>query len=150
MVRRPSDSAESGRGKGAADGCGGSFPLLCVAYSFSIDTRATRGASITGDEPFYLLTTQSLLADGDFDLANQYETRSYESFFDHTDEFWRLSVPQPDDDLLSPYNPGLSILVIPGFGLAGLNGVQIQLMMMGPPPWPWHSCWLTASLAFAG
>ena len=62
--------------------------MLCVAYSFSIDMRATRGASITGDEPFYLLTTQSLLADGDFDLANQYETRSYESLFDHPDELW--------------------------------------------------------------
>ena len=47
------------------------FLLLSVAYAFSVDIRATRGASITGDEPFYLLTTQSLLADGDFDLRNQ-------------------------------------------------------------------------------
>ena len=88
MVPHPSNSAESGQGKGAAAGCGGPFPLLCVAYSFSIDMRATRGASITGDEPFYLLTIQSLLADVDFDLANQYETRSYESLFDHPDELW--------------------------------------------------------------
>jgi len=107
------------------------FLLLCIAYSFSIDIRATRGASITGDEPFYLLTTQSLLADGDFDLTNQYETRSYESFFDHPDELWRQSVPQPDGDLLSPYNPGLSFLVIPGFGLGGLKGAQVQLMVLG-------------------
>ena len=107
------------------------FLLLCVVYSFSVDIRATRGASITGDEPFYLLTTQSLLADGDFDLANQYEARSYESFFDHPDELWRQSVPQPDGDLLSPHNPGLSFLVIPGFGLAGLAGAQIQLMVLG-------------------
>ena len=105
--------------------------LLCIAYSFSIDIRATRGASITGDEPFYLLTTQSLLADGDFDLTNQYETRSYESFFDHPDELWRQSVPQPDGDLLSPHNPGLSFLVIPGFGLGGLTGAQVQLMVLG-------------------
>ena len=47
------------------------FLLLSVAYAFSVDIRATRGASITVDEPFYLLTTQSLLADGDFDLRNQ-------------------------------------------------------------------------------
>ena len=107
------------------------FLLLCVAYSFSIDIRATRGASITGDEPFYLLTTQSLLADADFDLTNQYEARSYESFFDHPDELWRQSVPQPDGDLLSPHNPGLSFLVIPGFGLGGLAGAQIQLMALG-------------------
>ena len=107
------------------------FLLLCVAYSFSIDLRATRGASITGDEPFYLLTTQSLLADGDFDLTNQYKARSYESFFDHPDELWRQSVPQPDGDLLSPHNPGLSLLVIPGFGLGGLAGTQVQLMVLG-------------------
>ena len=107
------------------------FLLLCVVYSFSVDIRATRGASITGDEPFYLLTTQSLLTDGDFDLTNQYEARSYESFFDHPDELWRQSVPQPDGDLLSPHNPGLSFLVIPGFGLGGLAGAQVQLMVLG-------------------
>ena len=107
------------------------FLLLCVAYSFSVGIRATRGASISGDEPFYLLTTQSLLADGDFDLTNQYETRSYKSFFDHPDGLWRQSVPQPDGDLLSPHNPGLSFLVIPGFALGGLVGAQIQLMTLG-------------------
>ena len=95
------------------------FRLLCLAYSFSIDIRATRGASITGDGPFCLLTTQSLLADGDFDLTNQYKAKSYESFFDHPGDLWRQSVPQADGDLLSPHNPGLSFLVIPGFGLGG-------------------------------
>ncbi len=108
------------------------FLLLCVAYSFSVDIRATRGASITGDEPFYLLTTQSLLADGDFDLANQYEERSYQSFFDHPNGLWRQSEPKPDHgQLLSPHNPGLSFLVIPGFGLGGLAGAQVQLMALG-------------------
>ena len=107
------------------------FLLLCVAYWFSIDIRATRGASISGDEPFYLMTTQSLLGDGDFDLTNQYETRSYTSFFDHPGDLWKQSVPQPDGDLLSPHNPGLSFLVIPGFGLGGLKGAQVQLMLLG-------------------
>ena len=106
------------------------FLLLCAAYSFSIDIRATRGASISGDEPFYLLTTQSLLTDGDFDLANQYEARSYESFFDHPNGLWYQSVPQPDGDLLSPHNPGLSIVLIPGFSLGGLKGAQVQLIAM--------------------
>ena len=94
--------------------------------------RATRGASISGDEPFYLLTTQSLLADGDFDLTNQYAARSYESFFDHPDGLWYQSVPKPEDgQLLSPHNPGLSLLLIPGFGLGGLAGAQVQLLVMG-------------------
>ena len=105
------------------------FLLLSLAYAFSIGIRATRGASITGDEPFYLLTAQSLIADRDLDLRNQYADRSYKSFFDHADELWRQSVPTPDGRLLSPHNPGLSLLVAPGFILGGLVGVQVQLML---------------------
>ena len=106
------------------------FLLLSVAYVFSIDIRATRGASITGDEPFYLLTTQSLLADGDFDLRNQYQSKSYESFFDHPDDLWLQSVPREDGPLLSPHNPGLSLVVVPGFVLGGLVGTQVQLLLL--------------------
>ena len=106
------------------------FLLLSVAYIFSVGIRATRGASITGDEPFYLITTQSLLADGDLDLRNQYLARTYESFFDHPDELWRQSVPTDDGRLLSPHNPGLPVLLIPGFGLGGLMGAQAQLLLM--------------------
>lgn len=106
------------------------FVLLSAAYAFSVDIRASRGAPITGDEPFYLMTTQSLLADGDLDLRNQYETRSYTSYFDHADDLWYQSTPRPDGTLLSPHNPGLSVLLIPGFGLAGLPGAQVQLLLM--------------------
>ena len=106
------------------------FLLLSIAYAFSIGMRASRGASISGDEPFYLLTTQSLLQDGDLDLVNQYETRSYEAFFDHPDGLWKQSVPTADGRLLSPHNPGLSVLLIPGFALGGLVGAQVQLLLM--------------------
>ena len=106
------------------------FLLLSSVYAFSVDIRATRGASITGDEPFYLLTTQSLLADGDFDLRNQYADRTYESFFDHPDGLWQQSVPLLNGRLLSPHNPGLSVLVIPGFVLGGLTGAQAQLLVL--------------------
>ena len=117
-------------GKRAAAGPAALSLLLAAVYTISIDIRATRGASITGDEPFYLLTTQSLLADGDFDLRNQYESKSYKSFFDHADDLWFQSVPRDDGRLLSPHNPGLSFLLIPGFALGGLVGVQIQLLLL--------------------
>ena len=106
------------------------FLLLVIAYAFSVDIRATRGASISGDEPFYLLTTQSLLADGDLDLRNQYAAKSYQSFFDHPEDLWYQSVPTDDGQILSPHNPGLSVLVIPGFVLGGLVGVQVQLLLL--------------------
>jgi hypothetical protein len=106
------------------------FLVLAVVYTGSIGLRASRGASITGDEPFYLLTTQSLLQDGDLDLTQQYAARSYRSFFDHPDGLWRQSVPRDDGVLLSPHNPGLSLLVLPGFAAAGLLGVQIELLLL--------------------
>src|SRR5690606_14540484 len=67
------------------------FALLCAAYAFSVDLRATRGASITGDEPFYLMTTKSLIDDGNLDLKAQYARQSYREFFDHPDGLWRQS-----------------------------------------------------------
>jgi hypothetical protein len=106
------------------------FAILAVASVGSIGLRASRGASITGDEPFYLLTTQSLLDDGDLDLTQQYEARSFRVFFDHPDGLWRQSVPRDDGVLLSPHNPGLSILAIPGFAIAGLVGVQVELLLL--------------------
>ncbi len=106
------------------------FLLLSAAYAFSVDIRASRGAFITGDEPFYLMTAQSILSDGDLDLRNQYETKSYKAYFDHADDLWYQSAPTPDGRLLSPHNLGLSVLVIPGFALGGLLGVQVQLLLM--------------------
>lgn len=106
------------------------FTLLVMVYIASIDIRASRGASITGDEPFYLLTTQSLFQDGDLDLRQQYQQRSYESFFDHPDGLWRQSAPLEDGTLLSPHNPGLPVLLLPGFAAAGLVGAQAQMLVM--------------------
>ena len=45
--------------------------VLSVVHAFSANIPPTRDASISGDEPLYLLTTQSLLADGDFDDERQ-------------------------------------------------------------------------------
>ena len=111
------------------------FVLLVLVYCTSIDIRASREASITGDEPFYLITTQSLLRDGDLDLRNQYATRSYESLFDHPDGLWTQSVPLADGRVLSPHNVGLSLLVLPGFAIDGLVGVQVQLVLIAALTW---------------
>ena len=122
-----------------ATGAIGIFAILILVYVASIDIRATRGASITGDEPFYLITTQSLIEDRNLDLRRQYELHSYESFFDHPDGLWTQSSARENGKLLSPHNPGLSIFIIPGFKFGGLIGVQIQMMVVAS---------LTFSLAY--
>ena len=111
------------------------FGMLLLVYSASIDIRATRDASITADEPFYLVTTQSLLQDGDLDLRNQYAARSYESFFDHPDGLWTQSVPLADGRVLSPHNVGLAVLLLPGFAVDGLVGAQVQVVLTAALTW---------------
>ena len=139
------------------------FALLVVVYSTSIDIRATRSASITADEPFYLITTQSLLQDGNLDLRNQYRTRSYEVFFDHREGLWSQSVPLADGRLLSPHNVGISVLLLPGFAIDGLVGAQVQLVLIAALTWalayvlalrltgvtPWLVWLATALVAFS-
>lgn len=106
------------------------FLLLTVAFSFSAGLRASRGAAITGDEPFYLATTQSLLHDGDLDLRNQYATHSYRSFFDHPQGLWTQAGPLPDGRMVSPHEPGLAVLLLPGFAAGGLRGAQLELALI--------------------
>jgi hypothetical protein len=85
------------------------------------------------------LTTQSLLQDGNLDLREQYARESYRSFFDHPDGLWKQSVPMADGTLLSPHQPGLSVLLLPGFWIAGLRGAQAELVLIAA---------LTFALAF--
>lgn len=50
-------------------------------------------------------------------------------FYDHEDGLWKQSVPLEGGRLLSPHNPGLSVLLAPGFALGGLVGAQVQLLV---------------------
>ena len=105
------------------------FLILVTVYVFSIDIRATNGSSITADEPFYIVTTQSLIEDRDINLNNQYEEKKYNEWFDHPNGLWSQSALTQDGRLLSPHNTGLSIFLIPGFIAAKLTGTQIQILI---------------------
>lgn len=111
------------------------FFIFFFAFLWASDIRATYGASITGDEPFYLLTTKSLISDQDLDLQNQYQNHDYEEFFDHEDGLWKQSVPLSDGTLLSPHNPGLSVFLMPGYFLGGLFGAQMQMAVTAAITW---------------
>jgi len=111
------------------------FLIFLLTFLWASDVRATYGASITADEPFYLLTTKSLISDQDLDLRNQYQNHDYEEFFDHEDGLWKQSVPLSDGTLLSPHNPGLSVFLIPGYFLGGLLGAQMQMAITAALTW---------------
>ena len=96
-----------------------------------VPLRATHSARVNVDEPFYLLTTVSLIEDGDLDLSNDYELRRYRAFFDHPEELWYQSVPTMDGRLLSPHNLGTSLLILPAYAVGGLDGVKRFLAVLG-------------------
>lgn len=104
---------------------------FAVLYQVGVPLRSTYGARINVDEPFYLLTTVSLLRDGDLDLTNDYALQRYRAFFDGPTELWTQSVPTPDGRLLSPHNVGLSALLVPAYALGGLDGAKAFLGLLG-------------------
>ena len=106
------------------------FVVVLVAGQLAVGMRASTTASITGDEPFYLLTTQSLSSDGDLDLRDEYRGHEERAFWDGTVPLWTQMEPTPDGRLLAPHDPGLSLLTLPAYELAGRRGVQRFLVVV--------------------
>jgi hypothetical protein len=86
---------------------------------------------IDGDEPFYLLVTESIVHDHDLDLANQYRDLA-------RSETRRPDLrPQPGDPVgthgeqYSRQEPFLSLLLIPGFLIGKLAGAVATIVLFG-------------------
>lgn len=79
-----------------------------------------------GDEPYYILITESLARDGDLDLANQYAALD-SSVTGRTD----LRPQFGDKGTRSRLEPFLSILLIPGFFIGKLTGILVTMALFG-------------------
>lgn len=82
------------------------------------------GVTFSGDEPNYLLTSHSLLRDGDINLANNYANQDYFSFYSKKDNP-RLKLGiygrsgRKGKGYIYPINlPGVSALMLPFYGLS--------------------------------
>lgn len=106
------------------------FLVVLAGGQLAVGMRASRTASVTGDEPFYLLTTQSLASDGDLDLRDEYRHGEEARFWDGTVPLWRQMEPTTDGRLLAPHDPGLSLLTLPAYAVGGLRGVQRFLVVL--------------------
>ncbi|HWS71398.1 MAG TPA: hypothetical protein VN605_04760 [Thermoanaerobaculia bacterium] len=88
-------------------------------------------APIDGDEPFYLLITESLVHDRDFDLRNQYADLA------HSATGRPDLVPQYNDPVgkhgqqYSRHEPFLPILMMPGYFAGGLPGALVTIAIFG-------------------
>lgn len=76
---------------------------------------------LDGDEPHYLMIAQSLLADGDLAIENNYAAREFAAFS-------RRELRPPylrrgfDGVIYSVHAPGLPVLLLPAYALAGARG----------------------------
>lgn len=85
----------------------------------------TRSIWPTGDEPHYLLLTHSLIADHDFDLANNYFNGDYKSFYPVPLD--RHVIKNGRGQEYPIHDIGLSLLLIPGYALGNRTGALVEL-----------------------
>jgi hypothetical protein len=102
--------------------------IAAIVYGLTIPATSWK---VDGDEPFYLLITESVVHDGDLDLANQYREiqRTASGRVDllpHADD-----PAGPHGERYSRYEPFLSLLMAPGYALGGLQGALAIIALFG-------------------
>ena len=103
-------------------------PLTAALVAFVAILAARLGQRMppSGDEPHYLLITQSLLRDHDVQVANNYERGDYLQYYGGLLEP-HLSRPGLAGPIYSLHAPGLPAVVAPSFAIAGYPGVVVWL-----------------------
>jgi len=105
------------------------FVIVAMGYALMIPLQLR--TPIDGDEPYYLLMTESLVRDHDLDLTNQYRDQA------HSDIGRSDLLPQPGDprgphgEQYSRHEPFLPILMTPGYALGGLPGALAVIALFG-------------------
>jgi hypothetical protein len=104
---------------------------LIAAIVYAIAIPAMLRTPIDGDEPWYLLTTDSVVRDFDLDLANQYGTR-VGARWGRPDLVPLFGDPVGErGEQYSRHEPFLALLMIPGYLIAGLHGAIATIALFG-------------------
>jgi hypothetical protein len=106
--------------------------LLAGAIAFVIGLAAfvqVRPSLPAGDEPHYLVITQSLLRDRDLKIENNHRRGDYRVYFggELPPDF---RVRGRDGQIYSIHAPGLPAIVVPAFALGGYRAVVAFLLLL--------------------
>ena len=104
--------------------------MVVFAVFLAIDPYHRAVQPTQSDEPHYLLISQSLLLDGDLDLANDYSGDRYRSFYDGTfsDDIHGIRV---GTRVYSIRDLGLPVVAVPFFAIANRLGVMALVSLVG-------------------
>jgi hypothetical protein len=125
----------------------GDRPRLCAGLlAFVIFAGAAWYVSPSipgGDEPHYLVITQSLLLDHDLRIENNHLRGDYRAYFGGplAPHYIRRG---RDGEIYSIHAPGISVLVAPAFAIGGYRGVVLFLLVASAfgSALTWHLAWL--------
>lgn len=105
------------------------FVVTFILYAL-LGLRSLSAIGLKGDEPHYLIISQSLVADGDLQIENNHRRREYR-------RFTREDLP-PDSmqrgqngQIYSIHAPGLPALLVPIYVAAGAPGAVLALAFCG-------------------
>ena len=101
-----------------------------LAFSvFGISAWQVSPSVPAGDEPHYLVITQSLLRDGDLRIENNHRRGDYQEYFAGSlqPDFRRRG---RDGQIYSIHAPGISALVAPAFAVGGYPAVVMFLLLV--------------------
>src|SRR5687768_13978961 len=103
-----------------------------------------------GDEPHYLVITQSLLKDGDLEIGNNHRQRDYASFAPGNLPP-HVQILRRDGRIYSIHAPGLPAVVAPAFAIGGYAGAVLLLLAIAAlgSALTWHLAWLVTRRADA-
>ncbi|MEZ5318591.1 MAG: hypothetical protein R2752_14420 [Vicinamibacterales bacterium] len=88
------------------------------------------GSRLRGDEPHYLMITQSLLADGDLRIENNHDNREYADFYRDGRLVPDFTVRGQSGEIYSIHAPGTPVLVLPAYAAFGWRGAQLFLLLL--------------------
>ena len=100
-----------------------------IAFAALASFSQVRGVIPGGDEPHYLAATQSVLKDFDLRVANNYASGDYLEYFPGRLEphFLKRST---SGEIYSIHAPGVSIVVLPLFAIAGYPGAVLTMILI--------------------
>jgi hypothetical protein len=133
---------------------GPASPVLPGVLAAGVFALAAWGASPSlpgGDEPHYLVITQSLLKDGDLKIENNHQRGDYRAYFagDLAPHSLRRG---RNGEIYSIHAPGVPALVLPAFAIGGYHGVVVFLILLSAAACAlaWWLAWrITGSAAAA-
>jgi len=105
------------------------FAASAVLFGMAALSLAPSGFFPGGDEPHYLVITQSLLDDHDLRIENNHARQDYAAYYD-AELAPHAIAPGRDGGMYSVHPIGLPILAAPAFALGGYRGVVLLMILL--------------------